>query len=190
MKPQVRILGIDDSPFKFGGGKSLVVGAVVRAPGYLEGLMRTEVDIDGDDATEKLVGMISSSRYREQAKAIMLDGIALAGFNVVDIGALYSELKIPVLTLTRDEPNFEKMRSALKRHFRDWERRYELITKHELRKIETEHNPIYASGLGLDWAEFENLICASTVRGVVPEPLRIAHIVSSAMVRGESYGRS
>ena len=32
MKQQIRILGIDDSPFKFGGGKALVVGTLVRIP--------------------------------------------------------------------------------------------------------------------------------------------------------------
>ncbi|HIH01160.1 TPA: hypothetical protein HA259_03650 [Thermoplasmata archaeon] len=30
----------------------------------------------------------------------------------------------------------------------------------------------------------------TTVRGAVPEPVRIAHLISAAMVRGESYGRS
>ena len=124
MKQQIRMLGIDDSPFRFGGGKALVVGAVVRAPNYLEGVMRTEVTIDGTDSTPALVKLVSGSRYRDQIKVVMIDGIALAGFNVIDIETLHSELGIPVLTLTRDRPDFAKMRAALEKYFDDWQERY------------------------------------------------------------------
>lgn len=190
MKPQIRVLGIDDSPFKFKDRSALVVGAIVRVPNYLEGVMKTEVTVDGSDATEKLIQMISRSRFRDQVRLVMVDGIALAGFNVVDIELLHGSLHLPVLTVTRDRPDLDKMRTALMKYFPDWRERYELVARHELREIPTEHKPLYACGLGLPWSEFERLVRACTVRGVVPEPLRIAHLISSAMVRGESYGRS
>lgn len=189
MKQQVRVLGIDDSPFRFSEGRSLVVGAVVRLPNYLEAVMKTDVEVDGDDATERLVEMISRSRYRDQVKVVMLDGIALAGFNVIDVQRLHAAVGIPVLTVTRDSPDLEGMRGALKKHFPDWERRYELITRLDLRRIPTEHSPLHASGVGLGWDEFVRLVEQSTVRGVVPEPLRMAHIIAAAMVKGESKGR-
>jgi len=190
MKQQIRVMGIDDSPFKFGAGNALVVGVLVRVPNYVEGVMRTEVVVDGTDSTEKIVEMVLKSRYREQIKAILIDGIALAGFNIIDMERMNAELGIPVLTLTRDKPDLEKMKSALMKHFDDWKQRYALIAKHKLREIATEHKPLYASGLGLDWAEFEEIVRLSTVRGVVPEPLRMAHLIASAITRGESYGRS
>lgn len=183
-------MGIDDSPFKFEGDQALVVGAVVRIPDYLEGVMRTEVTVDGRDATEKIADMVSSSRYKDQIRAILLDGIALAGFNVVDIERLSEDLEMPVLTVTRDRPDFEKMKEALVKHFGDWEERYALITRLQLRRITTEHKPLYACGTGAAWSELEQLVKASTVRGVVPEPIRMAHLIAAAMVKGESYGRS
>ena len=190
MKGQVRVLGIDDSPFDFGQEKSLVVGALVRAPNYLEAVMRTEVTVDGEDSTNRLVAMVSGSNHSDQMNALMIDGIALAGFNVIDIDRLHEATGIPVLTVTRDRPDLESMKAALKKHFDDWERRFELVTRHELRMIKTEHKPLYACGLGIDWPEFEKLVGLFTVRGAVPEPIRIAHLVSSALVKGESYGRS
>jgi len=190
MKTQVRILGIDDSPFRFKDEKALVVGALVRLPNYLEGVMRTEVTVDGSDSTDMLLEMVSRSRYKDQVKAVMLDGIALAGFNVVDVEKLHSELGVPVITITRDRPDLGKMKDALKKHFPDWGSRYSMITKMELREMETEQKPIYATATGIDWGEAAKLVEQSTVRGVVPEPLRVAHLISSAMVRGESYGRS
>jgi endonuclease V-like protein UPF0215 family len=63
------------------------------------------------------------------------------------------------------------------------------MTKLELRTIRTEHNPLIASGIGLSWPEFEELISLSTVRGVVPEPVRMAHLIAAAMAKGESHGR-
>jgi len=190
MKNQIRVLGIDDSPFGFKDRKALVVGALVRVPNYLEGVMKTEVDVDGVDSTEQLAHMISSSRYRDQIKAVMIDGIAVAGFNVVDVESLHESIGIPVLTVTRDEPDLDKMRIALRKHFEDWERRFELITRLRLRQIHTGHKPLYASGLGADWEELERFVTISTVRGAVPEPIRMAHLIAAAMVRGESYGRS
>jgi hypothetical protein len=190
MKQQIRILGIDDSPFKFKDEKATVVGALVRAPNYLEGLMRTEVTVDGTDATERLVEMISRSRYKDQVKLVMIDGIALAGFNVIDIESLHSSLRVPVVTVTRDRPDLEKMKAALMKYFDDWRQRYSLITRSELVEIETEHKPVYACGAGVGPEELAQLVRMSTVRGSIPEPIRIAHLVSAAFVRGESYGRS
>jgi endonuclease V-like protein UPF0215 family len=189
MKQQLRVLGIDDSPFKFKDERALVVGALVRVPNYLEGVLTTDVAVDGDDATSRIAEMISGSRYCEQIKAVMLDGIAVAGFNVIDIENLSKSLEIPVITVTRDRPDMEKMRSALEKHFPDWERRYGLITKIGLRRLSTAHKPLFACGVGLSWSELKELVVLSTVRGAIPEPLRMAHVIAAGAVRGESYGR-
>jgi len=190
MKQQMRVLGIDDSPFRFGDQKCLIVGALVRIPNYLEGVMKAEVAVDGTDASDVVVDMVSRSRYRDQIRAIMFDGIALAGFNVLDLERIHSTLSLPVISVTRDEPDFEEMKSALMKHFSDWRDRYSLMTKLELRRIRTEHNPLVASGVGLSWPEFDELVSKSTVRGVVPEPVRMAHLIAAAMAKGESRGRS
>lgn len=162
----------------------------MRIPSYLEALMKTEVTIDGTDGTDRLVEMVSASRYREQIKAIMLDGVALAGFNVVDIGAVHEVLGLPVMTITRDPPDFDAIRAALKKHFDDWRERFALVTRHPLREMPTSGKPLLAAGVGLEWQEFQALVSSSTVRGAVPEPIRMAHLVSAAMAKGESRGRS
>jgi hypothetical protein len=43
----------------------------------------------------------------------MLQGIAVGGFNVVDVHELSSELRVPVLVVIRHEPDLEAMRRAL-----------------------------------------------------------------------------
>ncbi|MGD1060474.1 MAG: DUF99 family protein [Methanomassiliicoccales archaeon] len=190
MKSQVRVLGFDDAPFRFGSDNVLVVGAVMRLPGYLEGVLRTECKVDGDDATDALIRAVLDSRFKEQLKLVMIDGVALGGFNVVDIDRLYQETGVSVVTVTRDRPNMQKIKAALTKHFDDWEVRLEIIERHELIELETDHNPLFVSACGMDIGDVSSLLRQSVVRGVLPEPLRVAHIIASAMVKGESRGRA
>ncbi len=46
MKPQSRVLGIDDAPFRFGDESTEVVCAALRIPSYLEGVMVGSVAVD------------------------------------------------------------------------------------------------------------------------------------------------
>lgn len=190
MKPQIRILGIDDSPFKFGDKKTIVIGVVMRIPSYIEAVLRTEVEVDGDDACDKLTQMINSSRYKEQLKLVMLDGVALGGFNIIDIIELYKKIGLPIVTITRAKPNLKAMEKALKEHFDDWQKRIDVIRKGELVVIETKHKPIFVKFVGMDFEEVKKIIELSTVRGALPEAIRVAHLIASGVTVGESYGRA
>jgi endonuclease V-like protein UPF0215 family len=190
MKPHVRVLGIDDSAFSFDEDDVVIVGAVVRMPNYLEGVLKTTAEVDGSDATERLVEMIGGSRYAENLAAIMIDGIAVGGFNVIDIRGLHEELGVPVATVTRDEPDLRSMQAALKAKFPDWERRYELIVCTELNRVETQHKPVYVQVVGEELVNIKELITRSTVLGALPEPIRIAHLIATAIKTGESHGRA
>lgn len=190
MKPQIRVLGIDDSPFSFSDEKTNVIGVVIRIPNYIEGVMKTEVEVDGNDATDKLIEMIFNSRYKEQLKAVMLDGIAFGGFNIIDIEQLNNKLQLPVITITRDKPDMVKIKKALEKNFDDWEKRLEVISKRSLIKIKTKHKPIFTEVVGIDAKEAKELIKKSTIRGVLPEPIRIAHIIAAGIVKGESHGKA
>ncbi|MFH1285082.1 MAG: DUF99 family protein, partial [Candidatus Micrarchaeota archaeon] len=54
---QIRLLGIDDSPFTRRRKNILVVGVVYRS-GIVEGILSTTITRDGTDSTEKLFKMI------------------------------------------------------------------------------------------------------------------------------------
>ena len=82
MKPEIRVLGLDDAPFERDDEEVLVVGTIFRGSNFMDGLLSTEVAVDGDDATGKIIKMVNSSRHKPQLKVIMTDGIAFGGFNV------------------------------------------------------------------------------------------------------------
>ena len=140
--------------------------------------------------SESLKKMIRNSRHRKQLRAVLLDGVALGGFNVVDIEEIYNDTALPVITITRDKPDFEKIRKALQKNFDDWKERWNLINRGKLYEIETKHKPIFVKCAGMDIEETKEIIKLSTIRGVIPEPIRMAHLIASGIKRGESYGKA
>jgi hypothetical protein len=190
MKQQIRLLGIDDAPFTFNEKYATVIGVVMRGGEYLECVLREQVAVDGTDATLVCKNMVTNSRHRKQLKAVMLDGIALGGFNVVDINELFASTDLPVMTITRDKPDFEKIKTALRNNFDDWEERWNQMTQESLHKVETRYNPIYVKCAGLSIGEAKEIIKLSTIRGAIPEPIRVAHLIASGITRGESYGKA
>ena len=192
MKDQIRVCGIDDAPFEFGNreARATVIGAVVRIPSYLEGVMRFDVAVDGCDANTQIEKALSRSRFLDQIRAVMIDGVTLAGFNVVDIGSLSERLDIPVITVTRDRPDMGSIRAALSKHFDDWEERLRAISGIPLVAMETDGNPIFISYVGTTEEEAARLVRNATVKGAVPEPIRMAHIIASGMTLGESKGKA
>jgi hypothetical protein len=161
----------------------------MRGKHYLEAVMCTRIAVDGRDANEKLAQMVNCSRYREQIRLIMLDGVALGGFNVVDLERLHSDTGKPVLTVTRDPPDLDSMVEALRAHFADWEARWALIRKCKVVSIKTRHKPAYITHVGIDLETAVAVIDNLTVRGVLPEPIRVAHLIACALASGESRGR-
>jgi endonuclease V-like protein UPF0215 family len=190
MKKQIRILGIDDGPFTFNDTTTLLIGTIMRGKNYLECVLRNYVTIDGTDATDICTKMITKTRYLKQLKIIMIDGVTLGGFNVLDIKQLYNTTNIPIITITRDKPDIKKIQIALQKHIPNWKHRLKLLNQGKLHKITTPHNPIYIKYIGLSLEEAKDIINLSTIRGVLPEPLRIAHLIASGISKGESYGKA
>jgi endonuclease V-like protein UPF0215 family len=190
MKKQMRILGIDDGPFTFDDTYSILVGAIMRGGEYLECILRNYITIDGTDATDICIDMILHTRYKKQLKAIMIDGVTLGGFNVIDIDHIFQITRIPVITITRDKPDLIKIKKALQKHFQDWQQRLAFLKKGKIHTVPTSHNSLYIRCTGLTIKEAEDIIKLSTIRGVIPEPLRIAHLIASGISRGESYGKA
>ncbi len=191
IKEEIRILGIDDGPFTKSDKEVIVIGVVYRGGEFLDGVLRTYVAVDGLDATEKLSKMINHSRHKQQLKVVMLDGITLGGFNIVDIRKLHSDTKIPVIVINRKLPDLKSIKKALEKNFEDFEKRWKMILNAgKINQIKMEKFSVYYQAIGLDEEEAEEIILISTKRAQIPEPLRVAHIIASGVVKGESEGHA
>ncbi len=190
MKEQIRAIGIDDAPFEFSDDDVLVIGTVIRAPNYLEGVLSTRIEIDGTDATEKLVEMVNGSKFKDQAKVIFIDGAAFGGFNLVDLEELNKKTGIPCISVSRKRPDFERIKKAMKKHFEKWEKKFKQIKKGKIYEIETLDKPIYIQKVGSDIRTVRRLLETFTLLGRIPEPIRLSHIIASGVVKGESRGKA
>jgi len=192
IKKEIRILAFDDASFTpRSKGKVAVVGVVFKGGREFEGMIKTEVEIDGLDATDVVAEVVNKSKYKEELRVLMFKGVTIAGFNVIDIKKLNEKIKLPVIIVSRKLPDFLKIKKALK-HFEDGELRWEAIKNAgKVNKLKTENNKnVYYQFSGLDSKEAEKIILLSCTRSSIPEPLRVAHMIASALVKGESGGRA
>ena len=186
IKPEIRVLGVDDGVFiPHSKGLVDVVGVVFRGGYWLDGVMRTEIEVDGLDATEKIATMIIESPHYKQLRVIMLSGITFAGFNVVDIKELCNKTSLPVIALTRDPPKMEEIKQALE-NLPEKEKRWKaILNAGEIIEVQTREGeePIYMQIAGLERRDAEKIVRITSTRSNIPEPLRVAHIIASGLTK-------
>jgi endonuclease V-like protein UPF0215 family len=184
IKNEIRVLGIDDGRFvPHTKGTADIVGVVYRGGYWFEGVMCTDITIDGMDATEKLVAMVKNSPYYGELRVIVLDGITFAGFNVVDINELSHEVDLPVVSVAREKPDLEEIRSALK-NLPDFKKRWQdMLNAGELFEVETRkgENPVYVQTAGILREDAKKILKRTSTHSNIPEALRVAHIIASGL---------
>jgi len=188
IKPEIRVLGIDDGVFlPRTEGTVDVVGVVYRGGYWLDGVMRTEVKIDGMDATEKIASMIKSSPHHKQLRVVVLNGVTLAGFNVVDIQRLSKEVDLPVITVTKEKPNFTEIKAALE-NLPEYEERWQAMRNAgEIAEVYTRNDEeaVYMQVAGISRSDAEKILKKTSTRSNVPEALRVAHIIASGLAQAK-----
>jgi len=182
IKKEVRIMGIDDCPLDPARQKrTIVLGIVFRGRLRLDGATSTDVEVDGRDSTERVVEMVKSSPHYKQLRVIMMDTITLAGFNIVDITRLNQETGFPIIAVTREKPNNDDVKSAL-RNLPDWEDRWRMIENAgDLNEIRVRNTTIFAHIAGISTNDAEAIVQISSTRANYPEPLRVAHLLAHGL---------
>ena len=149
--------------------------------------MRTEVTIDGVDATEKIASMIKKSPHYGELRGMILNGITFAGFNVVDINELFKTVNLPVIAVTREKPDSERIRKALK-NLPECERRWQAMeSAGKIIEVQTRNTEeaVYMQIAGVSQEDAEKILKSTSTRSNVPEALRVAHIIASGLTRSE-----
>jgi endonuclease V-like protein UPF0215 family len=181
-KPHLRLIAVDDGAFRREQRFAPLVAVVYSVPGYVEGVLRSHVRVDGNDATERIARMLLASPHLEGARAVLLDGVAVGGFNLVDLRELSERLVRPVVAVTREAPDFRKIRAAIQKYFpREFEARWGLLRAHRLFRVPTAERPILAAVVGARRKDAAELVRRTTMRGRWPEPLRLAHLIAHAI---------
>jgi hypothetical protein len=180
------LLGVDDAPFvREHRGDVAIIGTICTA-GRLDGVLRGKVRRDGADAARRIAGMLLRSPFADAVQAVVLQGIALAGFNVVDLDELHEAIARPILVVARRPPDLAKIRAALAR-LRGGTRKWSLIERAGAMEPLA---GVWVQRKGLSAAEAAVLLERGRVHGALPEALRLAHLIAGAFGRGYSKGRA
>ncbi|HKJ72333.1 MAG TPA: DUF99 family protein [Gammaproteobacteria bacterium] len=183
--PFSHAVGFDDAPFERGSSAPVRIVGAVFAGERLDGVVSGAVGRDGVDATAELIRLVATSRFYPQLKLVFLQGIALAGFNVVDARLLHHALNLPVLIVARRAPDLAAIERALE-GLPGGGRKWRTIRRTgAMEPVAGVH--VQRAGLSREAAEAAVHLWAW--HGNIPEPLRAAHLIAGGIAAGHSRGR-
>jgi uncharacterized protein len=181
------VVGFDDAPFSHDHRGDVRIVGVVCARTRMDGVLSGWVRRDGRNATATMIELVRSSQFAEHVRCVLLQGIAVAGFNVVDVHTLSRELEVPVVVVVRARPRLDRVKTALFARVRGAARKWDLI---ERAGALERADPVWIQRVGIDHASALETLRATTLHGNIPEPLRLAHLIAGGVTTGASRGRT
>ncbi len=183
------LLGIDDGAFPAFAKinkkpfKTLLVG-ILLVDMVLKWVGSELITVDGNEATDAILKIVKKAPLKPSV--IFLSGISFAGFNVADPFKINEELNLPVIIIVDRRPSMVDIKNALMKHFIDWEYRWKTIERTQPLievKVMEKSKPIYAYSVGLDEQLAIEIIKRTALGGKIPEPLRLANIIATAITK-------
>lgn len=182
MKSGIRVLGIDDSPFSHGDAEVFLTGVVYRGTEVVEDVKTVSIEVDAENATEKVIRLHEKCDNTRHIKAVLVDGISLAGFNLVELEKAAERLQKPVIAVTSNRPRPEKFRQAMK-DSGNYSEKFEELPDYT--EIELESGRSFIQYAGTSEEKAKDIIQESTIHGLTPEPIRLADMIGRAFSESE-----
>lgn len=175
MKAGVRALGVAES---YRGERSTLAGAVVRASRVVDGFAFSSCTVGGTDATAA-VGDLYETVDREDVRYLLVGGVALAWYNVLDLHALADRVGRPVVAVTFEES--AGLEASLRESF-DGDALDERLSAYRAlpprERLVVNDQDTYVRSVGIDAAAARDVVRAFTPEGGRPEPLRVASLAA------------
>lgn len=178
----VRVIGFDDAPFRKVRGASVDLVGAVCADTRFEGMLWGRARRDGWNATDAIASLLGGSKFRDQVRVVLLDGIAVGGFNVIDLPALHAHTGLPCVAVMRRVPDLAAVHRAIDLLPDPARRLWVLARAGEIHQ----RGGFVFQVQGEEPEVTARLLARFTREGRVPEALRVAHLVGAAVKLGES----
>lgn len=178
MKSGIRALGVAES---YQGDHSTLAGAVVRASRVVDGFAFASCTVGGTDASDAVIELFERLD-REDVRYVLVSGLALAWYNVVDLRRVHDAIDRPVLSVTYEESDglADAIHEAFDGEARD--RRLETYRAQPSRHPLTVNGErVFVRAVGIDDSEARDVVRAFTPEGGRPEPLRVARLAARAV---------
>lgn len=172
-KKGIRILVVAES-FRKGQlcDKSVMVGAVIRQCTFLEALRFSLSTLMGLDATDVII-KIYNDLQREDINLILLSGVIVSLYNIIDINRLYDSVRKPIIAISyRESKGLEDTLSKLPMG----DKRLEIYKENGERiKVLLKNGfSLYIRCVGLDLNDAIRILNMCTKFGRLPEPVKVA----------------
>lgn len=177
-KKGIRVLGIAES-FKKSGKKSTLAGVVMRRDLIIDGMVFGSATIEGDDATDSIIS-IHKSLARDDVSCIILDGLVISMYNIIDGERVAKETGLPVVAITFENSN--GLEGSIKHHFDHWQdklEQYQRLGKREEVALRTGKS-LFIRHWGVTLRRAVAILNSFTLQGSVPEPIRVAKLAARA----------
>jgi len=182
MKNNPIIIGIDDATFelKSNSKRTQLIGVICQGIRMVN-VSRIEIQIDGDNATEKLVELVKQNEKHIQF--IVTHTITFGGFNFINLDIIYSELRKPIIAVNDRKVDLDSVKKALMNKFPNTYKQkiQNIIDAGNLYhfKIETAGglSKIYYHSKGIEINKVELLLQKICLDSKLPECLRLAHLI-------------
>lgn len=179
-KRGVRIFGVAES-FTKDSECSTLCGIVLRRDMIVDGVVLGKALIGGDDATQQIISMFMKLE-RNDINCIMINGLIISLYNVIDGEKILETTRIPVIGVTyRKSQGIEDSffdlfpESEAKRRVEA----YRKLGRREHITLKTGMT-VYIRSWGINPAKTLHILNSFVIQGKIPEPLRIARLVSRA----------
>ena len=178
-KRGIRIFGIAES-FKKSNSKSTLGGVVMRRDLIVDGIVFGSATLKGDDSTKNIYCMLRSLR-RNDINCIMLDGLIISLYNIIDGEKLNNITGIPIIAITFEDSS--GLEEHIRHHFLEKSEmkleQYRKLGNREQVTLRTEKS-LYIRYWGLSLKGALNTLNAFTLQGSIPEPIRVAKLLARA----------
>lgn len=188
LNKQIRVIGFDDAPFDRTRGSQVNVSGIICSGTRMEGMLWCEATKDGLDATSALANALTTSKFYDQLHAILIDGIAIGGFNIIDLPELHRITRKPCIAVMRKLPDLRAIKDALNNFDDGIERWHRIERAGNIHQHFSElHNCDFTFQIaGCDADDAATVLEKATFTGNVPEALRLAHLIGAAVKTGQS----
>ena len=180
-KKGLRGLAIAES-FTQTSKKSVLAGVVMRRDFVIDGFVIGNATIEGDDATESILSMYKKLN-RPDISYLLISGIIISMYNIVDLKKLSEILDIPVIGVTYQES--EGIEEAIRHHFPDsYEsklKEYSELKDREKITLHTSYD-VFVRKEGCTLSDVKHLLDELTLQGSFPEPLRVAQLLAKTLL--------
>jgi len=172
----MRILGIVES-FQKHDRRSILAGVIMRRDLVVDGIIYSDTIVGGNDGTKKVISMIDGLG-RTDINCVLLGGLIISLFNIINGKDINEETKIPVIAISYRKST--GIKSSI--HGEDEGEKMSDYLKLEERRPLTlwTGKTIYVRQWGLEFSDTSNLLNSIVTQGAKPEPLRVAALAARA----------